>query len=148
MPREAKIEFAPLDEKDSTLARELDVKSDLASFIGQVRAQIGRPRQEKAYRVTLYRELPRQEGQTVLRNKRLITEKLDRISASLAGQLVQLDDLKSYGIVGKQFLLYLSDADRKSAPFIVIAQYQEDINTEQVQFLKRVIQRLTAEKQV
>jgi hypothetical protein len=147
MSREAKIVFKPLGEQDTALLRELDAKSELALFIDKLRAHIGKPpRQDKAaYRVTLYRELPRQDGQTVLRNRRLIAEKLERITASLAEQPIKVDDLKSYGIVGKQFLLYLSDVDRRSAPFIVIAQYQEDINAEQAQFLKRVIQRLASE---
>lgn len=138
----ATIRFALPTERSST-GRDLHEASDLAQFITKLRKDIGRTYLNGSLNVRLYQDLPREDGQTILRNRRLIDEKVVRRAKFLEGKTVDLGSLSSYGILKDRFVLYLPKEGQHEDLYITIAQYSRDITADQQGFLKRQVLRAT-----
>ena len=140
----ATITFAPPNPDSTRTGRDLNANSDLAIFITQFRKAIGKTFLNGSLHVKLYQELPRDDGQTVLRNRRLIAEKIDRRAKFLEGKEISLNNLSSYGILGNRFVLYLpKEANQREPVYITIAQFSGDITVAQEQYLTREVTRAT-----
>ncbi len=139
----ATIHFAPPTERSST-GRDLVQGSELAQFLTRLRKDIGRTYLNGSLNVRLYHDLPREDGQTILRNRRLIDEKVVRRAKFMEGKTVDLGNLGSYGILKDRFVLYLPKEGQHEDLYVTIAQYPRDITADQQGFLKRQVLRATA----
>ena len=143
MADKATIRFAYGPASASGIGRDLNPESDLAEFITQLRKSIGKTYNNGSLHVRLFHELPREAGQTILRNRRLITEKVEKRSKFLEGKVLDLSDMGSYGIEGDRFVLYLPNEVAHEDLHITIAQFPKEITPAQVDFLKRQVSRVS-----
>ncbi len=144
------IQFVPKDKtrdasEASKMGRKLVADSDLGQYIAYLRKNIGRTYLDGSLYVKLYQELSREPGQTVLRNWRRVEEKVENQVKSLEGKVINIGDLRSYGIQKDRFVLYMprSGEGERNSLYVTIAQFTRDITGEQQEFLKRVVLRAT-----
>ena len=149
MTAKATIRFAYSPACSSRIGRDLAPRSDLAKFIIGLRESIGETYPDAyvngSLHVKLYRELPREDGQTILRNPRLITEKVTRRCGFLEGKKIDLSDLRSFGIEKNRFVLYLPNEVANEDIKILLAQFADNITGAQEEELKRQVMRATGQ---
>jgi len=144
MTAQATIHFSPVFDTKNAAGRNLDEKSDLARYITELRKSIGKKYLDGSLNVRLYREMPRENGQVVLRNNRLIGNKVTERQKMLEGKTIKLGDLKSYGILKDRFVLYFPKLENNESFYMTIAQFPKEITQTQQDFLKKEVLRATS----